>query len=166
MAPELAPHPERSAQKGWCTAVTDRRTVLRTHIQIVGILHVVYNGLAVLTGVGFIVFWVLFSGAVGAGAAGSGEVPPVGGVALGGFLAAFGLLVGCLSLIPSLPGFLGGIACMRHRPWSRLVLIVVSALHIITFVPTSVLLGAYSLWVLLHPETKAVMEGYDWIPKD
>lgn len=139
---------------------------MRTHIQIVGILHVVYNGLAVLTGIGFIVFWVLFSGAVGAGAAGSGEMPPAGGVALGGFLAAFGLLVGCLSLIPSLPGFLGGIACMRHRPWARLVLIVVSGLHIITFVPTSVLLGAYSLWVLLHPETKAVMEGYDWIPKD
>lgn len=139
---------------------------MRTHIQIVGIVHVVYNLLAVLAGLFFIGVWLLASGAIGVGAAGSGEMDPAGGVFLGGFLAAFGLLVGCLSLIPSLPGFLGGIACLRHRPWSRLVLIVVSVLHIITFVPTSVILGAYSLWVLLHAETKAIFEGYDWIPRD
>lgn len=139
---------------------------MRTHIQIVGFLHVIYNGLAVLTGVGAIVFWILASIGIAAGAAGSGEVTPGGGLALGSLLAGFGLLIGCVALVPSLPGFLGGIACLRHRPWSRLVLIVVSVLHIITFVPTSVLLGAYSLYVLLHPETKAIFEGYDWIPRD
>lgn len=137
---------------------------MRTHIQIVGFLHVIYNLLGVLTGVGFIVVWVLFSGAVGAAAAGSGEV--AGGVVAGGGLAALGVFAGCLLLLPSLPGFLGGVACLQHKPWSRLVLIIVSGLHILTLVPTSIALGAYSLYVLLNPETKAIFEGYDWIPKD
>jgi hypothetical protein len=33
-------------------------------------------------------------------------------------------------------------------------------------VPTGIAIGLYSLWVLLQPETKAIFEGYDWIPTD
>lgn len=139
---------------------------MRTHIQIVGIVHVVYNLLAVIAGVVFIAIWVMASGAIGVGAASAGEVGSAGGVAIGGFLAAFGLLMGCVSLVPSLPGFLAGIACLKHRPWARIVLIVVSGLHIVTLVPTSVILGGYSLYVLLHPETRAIFGGYDWLPQD
>ncbi|MCO5169353.1 MAG: hypothetical protein M9894_23665 [Planctomycetes bacterium] len=137
---------------------------MRAHIQIVGFLHVIYNLLGVLTGLAFIAVWVMASGAVSAAAAGQGEV--AGGVAAGGVLAAVGIFIGCLVLLPSLPGFIGGVACLQHRPWARLVLIIVSGLHILTLVPTSVVLGGYSLYVLLSAETKAIFEGYDWIPKD
>jgi hypothetical protein len=142
------------------------RSDMRTHIQIVGIVHVVYNLLAVLAALTFIGVWFVASGAIGAGAAASGETSPGEGAAIGSFLAVFGLLIGCASLVPALPGFLGGVGLLRHHSWARLVLIIVSAIHVLTFVPTSVVLGAYSLWVLLTPETKAIIDGYDWIPKD
>lgn len=139
---------------------------MRNHIKLVGILHLVYNALTVLAGLGFIAVWLLASAGVSGGAAASGEVPAEGAAALMAFLSALGVFAGCTILVPGLPGFLGGWACLNHRPWSRLVLIIVSALHIITLVPTSVALGVYSLWVLLHEDTRAIFEGYDWIPKD
>jgi hypothetical protein len=149
-------------------ARADTRVVrhMRNHIKLVGILHTVYNALTVLTGLGFIITWLLVSAGVSGGAAASGEVPAEGAAALMAFLSGLGIIAGCTILVPGLPGFLAGVACLRHRPWSRLVLIIVSALHIITLVPTSIALGVYSLWVLLHEDTKAIFEGYDWIPKD
>ena len=74
------------------------------------------------------------------------------------FLAAFGLLIGCASLVPALPGFLGGVGLLRHHSWARLVLIIVSAVHVLTFLPTGIIIGGYSLWVLLTPETKAIID--------
>lgn len=139
---------------------------MRTHIQIVGIVHLVYNLLAVIAALAFIGVWIVAAGAIGAGAAASGETSPGGGAAIGSFLAAFGLVLGCASLVPALPGFLGGIGLLRKHSWARLVLIIVSAVHVLTFLPTGIVIGGYSLWVLLNPETKAIIEGYEWIPKD
>jgi hypothetical protein len=137
---------------------------MRTHITLVGWIHVIYNLLAVVAVVGGVVLWIGTSGAIGLGTTLSGDMTPQGGAALGGLLSILGLLVGCGMLVPSLPGFLGGIGCLRERPWARLLLILVSALHVLTFVPTGIAIGLYSLWVLLQPETKAIFEGYDWIP--
>lgn len=139
---------------------------MRTHIQVVAIVHVVYNLLAVLAAVGFIIFWAIASFGIGAGAAASGEASADESAAIGSFLAAFGLVVGCASLLPSLPGFLAGLGLLRKHSWARLVLIIVSAIHVLTFMPTGIVIGGYSLWVLLNPETKAIIEGYDWIPRD
>jgi hypothetical protein len=139
---------------------------MRTHIQIVGIVHLVYNLLAVLAALTFIGIWVAATLGIGAGAAASGEVSGGGAAALVAGLGVLGVVIGCASLVPALPGFLGGIGLLRKHSWARFVLIIVSAVHVLTFLPTGIVIGGYSLWVLLNPETKAIIEGYDWIPKD
>lgn len=137
---------------------------MRTHIKIVGAIHVIYNLLAVLTVIGGVALWLGTSGAIGVGATLSGDVTPQSGAALSGVLAILGLIVGFCMLVPSLPGFLGGVGVLRQRPWARLLLVLVSVLHVVTFLPTGIAIGLYSLWVLLQPQTKAIFEGYDWIP--
>jgi hypothetical protein len=121
------------------------------HIRLVGILHVCWNLLGVLTGVGFFILWMAGSGLIGA----------VAGADQG---AEAGAVVGCGLLLPTLPGFLGGWKLMQKRPWARWVVVVVSVIHLFAF-PLGTALGVYSLWVLLDPETAAIIDGSDWIPK-
>ena len=50
-----------------------------------------------------------------------------------------------------MPGLIGGIGLLYRQPWARVVMIVVSILHLLNF-PFGTALGAYGLWVLFSPE--------------
>lgn len=133
------------------------------HIRLVGILHVAWNLLGVLTGIGVFMLWLGFAGVAGA-AAGADQGAGTGAAAAG-VIGTLGAFIGCGVLLPSLPGFLGGWKLLSKRPWARWVVVIASVIHILTLIPISVVLGVYSLWVLLDPETAAIIEGSDWIPK-
>lgn len=58
-------------------------------------------------------------------------------------------------MVFSLPGLVGGIGLLMMAPWSRVFMIVISALYLL-HIPIGTVLGIYGLWVLTKPETEAI----------
>lgn len=115
-----------------------------SHIQLVGILHLVHSGLVIL--IGLFVFGLL----TGIGVFSQDEdallvLGIVGTVAVG-FL-----------LLVSIPGIIGGIALLRHARWSRIFMIVIGALKLID-IPFGTALGAYTIYALLRPDVIAILD--------
>ena len=78
-------------------------------------------------------------------------------------LGAIGLFVCGVVLILSLPGLIGGIGLLKMAPWSRMFMIVISALDLI-HIPLGTALGIYGLWALTKPETAALFERRRYQP--
>lgn len=120
-----------------------------THIKVVGILHVIFGAIGILVAVGFLLLFGGIAGVVGLSADhpdAAVAVPIVG--ALGTILF---LIIGVISL----PGLIGGIGLLKLAPWSRVLMIVISALELVN-VPFGTALGIYGLWVLNRPESEAM----------
>ena len=128
---------------------------MKSHIKLVGVLHVCWNLLHVLGAFAALLVYFVGASAFGIAAAQAGE--PEAGVTVASILAGLGLLGGCIVLAPSLPGFVAGWALLKHREWARWVLIVISILYLF-HIGLGTALGIYSLWVLLHDETAHVLE--------
>jgi hypothetical protein len=56
-----------------------------------------------------------------------------------------------------LPSLAGGIGLLQLKSWARILVIVLSALHLFA-VPFGTALGIYGLWALLKPETEALFQ--------
>lgn len=124
---------------------------MRTHVTVVGILHIVYS-LVLYVFAGFLV--VMVSGGVGALLAFVEDVPLIGALTASGF----GVLVGSFLILLGLPGLLGGIGIMKFQPWGRIVILIISVLDLLSC-PFGTALGIYSLWVLLQEESAALFEN-------
>jgi hypothetical protein len=129
---------------------------MRSHLTVVAVLHLVLDALCVLGGLAFIGAWVVGASLLG-GVAGAEHGAATGGAAAAA-LSLPGVVIGCGLLAPGLPGLLGGLGLLRGRSWARWVLVVVSALQLPNF-PVGTAIGAYSLWVLLHPDTDAALRA-------
>jgi hypothetical protein len=68
------------------------------------------------------------------------------------FLSFIGFIIACFLVIISIPGIIGGIGLMYRREWARILVLVVSALHLFN-IPIGTAVGAYSIWVLVQRET-------------
>ncbi len=75
-----------------------------------------------------------------------------------GILTVVGSALGFFFLFLGLPGLVGGIGLLSHRPWARILVLIVSAVDLIN-IPIGTTLGAYSIWVLTHNETEALFQG-------
>lgn len=120
---------------------------MRDHVRILAILNIVMGGLGLLLG---IVFLLLFSGlGVFAGLAGGKDpdafiaIPVMGGV---------GALIFGVLFVFSAPQIIGGIGLLKGLGWARILMIVVSALGLLS-IPIGTAMGIYGLWVLLNEET-------------
>jgi hypothetical protein len=124
------------------------------HVRIIGLLYVFLGAFLVLLGVGVL---FMFGGAALSGADqqnGSAVVVPLVG-------AVGGIVFLLLSLL-SIPAIVAGVGLLRHRPWARIVTILLSGFIMVVPVltgfvklaPLSTLLGLYSLWVLLSKKTE------------
>jgi hypothetical protein len=123
---------------------------MESHIKILGILHVIMGSLGLLAAV---IVLVVFGGIAGVvttadNSTGVGVTVPILG-AIGGFAAI-------VILIFSLPGLIGGIGLLMKASWSRVYMIVISALHLL-HIPLGTALGIYGLWILTKPETEALL---------
>jgi hypothetical protein len=49
-------------------------------------------------------------------------------------------------------GIIGGIGLFTYRPWSRILVMIVSAMNCLN-VPVGTAKGVYSIWVLMQPES-------------
>lgn len=121
------------------------------HVKILGILHIIYAGLVVLAGV----FVLVIMGGI-AGIISTTDTSPDSQIAPP-ILGLIGIGVFVLLLVLSLPGIIGGFGLLQFKPWSRILVIVLSALELIS-VPFGTALGIYGLWVLLNRETERLFE--------
>jgi len=99
------------------------------HVTAVGALCIGLSILAILVG-GFI--FVLLAGI--------------------GFAAHLGFVIGGFLTIISVPGIIGGIGLLHRREWARILVLIISALHLLN-IPIGTAVGAYSIWVLVQRET-------------
>jgi len=56
----------------------------------------------------------------------------------------------------SIPGIVGGIGLLKRLSWARILVLVISVLHLFR-IPIGTALGIYSIWVLTNEETKELL---------
>ena len=126
---------------------------MRDHIKILAVLNIVWGGIGVLIGLGFLVFFGGIASLAGLAAHEDPEaliaVPILG-------MIGFGLLL--LMLIFAAPGFVAGIGLLKLQPWARILTIVLSALNLFS-VPLGTAIGVYGLWTLLNAETEQLFRS-------
>lgn len=73
------------------------------------------------------------------------------------------LLQTLFSILPTIVAFFGiidllaGVALLSYKPWSRVFMIIVSALNCLN-IPIGTAIGVYSLWALMKPEILVLFE--------
>ena len=113
---------------------------MRTHIKIVGIVNLLYSAIGVLAAAG-----VLLGGIFSSLATLNPIVLIVGTVTS----AMIAIVIGAISVF----GLIAGFALLNHQQWARYVILFVSALRLFRW-PWGTLFGGYSLWVLMHDDTR------------
>ena len=94
---------------------------------------------------------IVFGGMAGAAGFAAGDEPdawlavPI--------LSIIGSVLMLIALTLSIPGIIGGWGLLKSKNWARVLMIVLSALHLIN-IPIGTFLGIYGLWVLLSKETE------------
>jgi len=118
-----------------------RRSRVREHIRLVGILWMAYSALYVIAGVALIVVaHTIFGGTFHI----QGGPPPEVTVWLRPLLT----FVGWLILALAATGFFTGWGLLQREAWARPVALVVGFLALLR-IPLGTALGIYTLWVLL-----------------
>ena len=113
------------------------------------------GGLTALVG---IVVLLIFGGAAGFIATGIHEADPEHGALAAPIAMMIGLCVAGFLLLLSAPAIIGGWGLIKGRSWSRVLMIVISALHLLSF-PVGTALGVYGLWVLLNEQSRRLLGG-------
>jgi hypothetical protein len=124
---------------------------MREHIRILGILNVIMGCFVALIGV---VALIVMGGVAGVVSA-TASAEDVG--ITGPVLAAIGVGVAIFFLVIAAPTIIGGWGLMKFKPWSRVLMIILSVLHLF-HIPLGTALGVYGLWVLLSDEGKHILE--------
>ncbi|MCU0634415.1 MAG: hypothetical protein MUE41_06045 [Gemmatimonadaceae bacterium] len=121
---------------------------MHTHVRIVAILQIVRAALIGLGAIGS--FFGMALGALGSLAV--GDLFTSLGLGIGAFVSA--LIMGTIAVL----SLIVGLGLLAHKSWARYVAIVLSLFSLFNW-PVGTVLGGYSLWVLLHGETKRLFEG-------
>ena len=136
---------------------------MRDHVKILGVLNIVMGGLGALAGI--IVLFV-FGGLAGIAGMSAGPWANDQNAAAGAsVLAIIGVCIALFLFLLALPSIIGGWGLLKFRPWARVLMIVISALHLF-HIPIGTALGIYGLWVLLHDQTRRLFEtgGQVYVP--
>ena len=130
---------------------------MREHIRILGILNIVMGCFTAFAGI--VVFIVMGSIAQVVTAAAEGQDSAVAAP----IVTAIGMAVGIFLLILSAPTIVGGWGLLKFKPWSRILMIIVSILHLF-HIPLGTALGVYGLWVLFSDEARRILETGGYVP--
>ncbi len=129
---------------------------MKDQIKLLGILNIVWGGLSLLGALTV----VLTMGGMAAMVASGADADSA---AAGPFMAAIGLFVGLFLGIIGLIAIIGGWGLMKFKPWSRIYMIVVSVLHLLS-IPIGTALGVFGLIVLLKEQAKTVLDSGGQVP--
>jgi hypothetical protein len=111
---------------------------MKKHIELLGILHIVYSGFGLLMGIGL---FILLS-AIGA---------ITGNDVATGILGFLGFILGALLSVFAIPGIIAGIGLLNLRPWARILAIIMACIDAFN-IPIGTALTVYTFWVLLKDE--------------
>jgi hypothetical protein len=128
---------------------------MRDHIKILGILNIVLGSLTAIAG---LIVLVVFGGLAGLMHSTMGLNTTNDGFAPAPILAIIGFGISIFLLVLSAPAIIGGIGLMRFRPWSRVLMIIVSVFHCF-HIPIGTALGVYGFWVLFNPEAQRILDS-------
>lgn len=120
---------------------------MRDHVRILAVLNIVMGSLGLLLGICFL----LFFGGLGVFASVAGKNDPDAFMAIPVMGAVGGIIFVALFVFAA-PQIIGGIGLLKGQGWARILMIVVSALGLLS-VPIGTAMGIYGLWVLLNEET-------------
>jgi hypothetical protein len=112
---------------------------MRQHVKVVGALHIGLGGLGLL--IACLTFVIL----VGVGRLVDDTDAP-------NILNFIAVVVGVFLSVISIPSIIGGIGLLQGQEWARLVVLVLSGLHLFN-IPVGTAVGIYSIWALVQPET-------------
>lgn len=118
---------------------------MRTHIKVVGVVNLLYSAIGILAAAG-----VLLGGIFSSLATLNPIVLIVGTVTS----ALIAVVIGAVSVF----GLVAGFALLNHQQWARYVILFVSALRLFRW-PWGTLFGGYSIWVLMHDDTRRLFDG-------
>jgi len=125
---------------------------MREHVRILGILNLV---MGCLTAFGAIVVFAVMGGLAGViTASGDPEAQRIGAP----LMAGIGVAIAVFLLILSAPTLIGGWGLLKFKPWSRILMIIVSIFHLF-HIPLGTALGVYGLWVLFNDEARRILES-------
>lgn len=120
---------------------------MRNHIQILGILNIVWGSFGLIAA---LIILAIFGGAMGLiHAASHGDPDAYFAIPL---IGVIGSIIFIILFVASIPAVLAGVGLLRMAPWARILTIIVSALHLFS-IPFGTALGIYGLWVMLSDET-------------
>jgi hypothetical protein len=114
-----------------------------------------------LTALVGIVVLLIFGGAAGITLAGVHDatgIDPDHRALAAPIVMVIGLCIAGFLLLLSAPAIIGGWGLVKGKSWSRVLMIVISALHLLSF-PVGTALGIYGLWVLLNEQSRQLLEG-------
>ncbi len=121
-----------------------RRSRVREHVRLVGILWMAYSALHVMTGlIVIVVAQVIFGSVHGVIHIPNGPPPEVTV-----WLRPLISFIGWMILAKAAAGFLAGWGLLQRQDWARTVALVVAFIALLS-VPIGTALGIYTLWVLL-----------------
>jgi hypothetical protein len=124
---------------------------MQSHVRVLGILHIVFGALGVLTAIFLMVIFGGITGVIGLNASGDDAriaIPVIGGI---------GALVVLFTAMLSLPSIIAGIGLLSYRPWARILTLVLSVFLLI-HLPFGTALGFYGFWVLLSAQGAALFQ--------
>lgn len=127
---------------------------MREHIKILGILNIIMGAFTALAGVAVL---VIMGGVAGVMTASQPNYQQ-DGVPPAPLLAAIGVAVAVFLILLSAPSIIGGWGLIKFKPWSRILMIVLSVLHLFNL-PFGTALGVYGLWVLFSDEARRILES-------
>ncbi len=116
---------------------------MKKHIELVGILQLVYSGIALCLAA---FFFMLLSG-IG--------LITHNAVAMG-VLGTVGIVVCIMISVLAIPGIIAGIGLLKMKSWARVLAIIVACLNLL-HIPFGTALGIYTLWVLLNDESRSLL---------
>ncbi|MDH3956333.1 MAG: hypothetical protein OET81_06560 [Desulfobacteraceae bacterium] len=112
---------------------------MEKHVTVLGILYIAFSALGLLLAI------IIFTAVVGGGIiSGDSEAMAITGI-VGPAIALFFVLL-------SAPGLIGGIYLLKHRPWARILVLILGFINLIE-IPIGTALGIYTIWVLFKNET-------------
>ncbi len=128
---------------------------MREHIRILGILNIIMGCLVATVG---IIALVILGGVAGFISVSGNSADFHDGAVAGPIVAMIGVAIAIFFLVLALPSIIGGWGLLNLKPWARILMIIISVLHLF-HVPLGTALGVYGLWVLLSDEGRRILEG-------
>lgn len=123
---------------------------METHLKVIAVLHIMLGAMGIFAAITVLLLMGGLAGLMGTSAHSTDAewaIPLIGGI---------GGIVLLVLILLWLPGLIGGIGLLRHAPWSRVYMIVISALDLLS-VPFGTALGIYGIWALTRPESEAIL---------